>query len=392
MRLTGKPGLRLQHLEEVPRDGFALAILVGREVELVGVLERPAQAADDLRLLRRDHVLRLEVVLDVDREALAGQVADVPDAGHDGVVATEESADGVGLGLGFDDDEGLGHGTRFRLDDGATVAPHPYFRSDTRSPGVSNRPDRDSQNAPSNLSRWSWGEFPTSSTRRSSCSLRHHRAVPDHLRRVRPAVRLLPPRRLAALHRRPLRLDHKIDLNISVLLRRRLPRGGHRRPGRLRVRPQGRARRSSSARTRSSSSRSTSSRPTRSSRATARRRSCSPASSRSCGRSRRSSPGVGSMKYRTFLIYNLIGGFLWAVGVTSLGYFLGDQIGEDNIDKYLLPIIAVDHLRLGAPRGDRGDAPPAQGQGARAHRRGSRSGGRAPARGDRGLAYPASNR
>jgi membrane-associated protein len=51
--------------------------------------------------------------------------------------------------------------------------------------------------------------------------------------------------------------------------------------------------------------------------------------------------GVGSMKYRTFLTYNLIGGFLWAVGVTSLGYFLGSEIGEENIDKYLLPIIAV---------------------------------------------------
>jgi membrane-associated protein len=51
--------------------------------------------------------------------------------------------------------------------------------------------------------------------------------------------------------------------------------------------------------------------------------------------------GVGSMKYRTFLTYNIIGGFLWAVGVTSLGFFLGEQIGEDNIDKYLLPIIAV---------------------------------------------------
>jgi membrane-associated protein len=51
--------------------------------------------------------------------------------------------------------------------------------------------------------------------------------------------------------------------------------------------------------------------------------------------------GVGSMKYRTFVTYNVIGGFIWAVGVTSLGYFLGEQIGEDNIDKYLLPIIAV---------------------------------------------------
>jgi membrane-associated protein len=51
--------------------------------------------------------------------------------------------------------------------------------------------------------------------------------------------------------------------------------------------------------------------------------------------------GVGSMKYRTFLVYNLIGGFIWAIGVTTLGYLLGDQIGADNIDKYLLPIIAV---------------------------------------------------
>lgn len=51
--------------------------------------------------------------------------------------------------------------------------------------------------------------------------------------------------------------------------------------------------------------------------------------------------GVGSMKYRTFVTYNVIGGFLWAIGVTSLGYFLGEQIGEENIDKYLLPIIAV---------------------------------------------------
>src|SRR6185295_13778373 len=51
--------------------------------------------------------------------------------------------------------------------------------------------------------------------------------------------------------------------------------------------------------------------------------------------------GVGAMKYRTFLIYNVIGGLLWAVGVTMLGYILGDQIGADNIDKYLLPIIAV---------------------------------------------------
>jgi membrane-associated protein len=49
--------------------------------------------------------------------------------------------------------------------------------------------------------------------------------------------------------------------------------------------------------------------------------------------------GVGHMKYRTFFSYNVIGGLLWAVGVTTLGYVLGESV--PNIDKYLLPIIAL---------------------------------------------------
>lgn len=47
--------------------------------------------------------------------------------------------------------------------------------------------------------------------------------------------------------------------------------------------------------------------------------------------------GVGSMHYGTFLKYNIIGGLLWGVGVTSLGYFLGQRI--PNIETYLLPIV-----------------------------------------------------
>jgi membrane-associated protein len=49
--------------------------------------------------------------------------------------------------------------------------------------------------------------------------------------------------------------------------------------------------------------------------------------------------GVGTMKYRTFVTYNVIGGLLWAVGVTMLGYMLGELIPD--IDTFLLPIIAV---------------------------------------------------
>jgi membrane-associated protein len=50
--------------------------------------------------------------------------------------------------------------------------------------------------------------------------------------------------------------------------------------------------------------------------------------------------GVGEMPRRTFLGYNVIGAFLWAVGLTMLGYLLGDAIGKD-IDTYLLPLVAL---------------------------------------------------
>lgn len=47
------------------------------------------------------------------------------------------------------------------------------------------------------------------------------------------------------------------------------------------------------------------------------------------------------MKYKTFMFYNLIGGFVWTVGLTLLGYYLGKMIPTDKVDQYLLPIVGV---------------------------------------------------
>jgi membrane-associated protein len=50
--------------------------------------------------------------------------------------------------------------------------------------------------------------------------------------------------------------------------------------------------------------------------------------------------GVGSMPYRTFLTFNVLGGAMWAVGVTLLGYFLGeiDWI-EKNLEVAILGVV-----------------------------------------------------
>lgn len=47
--------------------------------------------------------------------------------------------------------------------------------------------------------------------------------------------------------------------------------------------------------------------------------------------------GIGDMRYRTFLFYNVIGGVVWGIGMPFLGYFLGSVI--PNVDKYIVPMI-----------------------------------------------------
>jgi membrane-associated protein len=47
--------------------------------------------------------------------------------------------------------------------------------------------------------------------------------------------------------------------------------------------------------------------------------------------------GVGTMTYRQFLKYNIVGGIVWGIGMSALGYFLGNSI--PGIQQLLLPIV-----------------------------------------------------
>ncbi|BCB75240.1 hypothetical protein GCM10022251_34040 [Phytohabitans flavus] len=52
--------------------------------------------------------------------------------------------------------------------------------------------------------------------------------------------------------------------------------------------------------------------------------------------------GASSMPYRTFLIYNLVGGVLWGCGITVLGYLLGQiSFVKNNIELILIGIVAI---------------------------------------------------
>ncbi|MGI3224598.1 DedA family protein [Streptomyces sp. GTA36] len=81
--------------------------------------------------------------------------------------------------------------------------------------------------------------------------------------------------------------------------------------------------------------------------------------------------GVSRMHYRTFAVFNIIGGTLWGAGVTLLGYFLG-QIAfvTSHIELILVGIVALSVLPivievLRARRKGGASAPDARGRHAR---------------------------
>ncbi len=49
--------------------------------------------------------------------------------------------------------------------------------------------------------------------------------------------------------------------------------------------------------------------------------------------------GIGNMKYRKFVTYNILGALIWPFVMFSLGYFIGSRI--PNIEKYLPYIVGL---------------------------------------------------
>ena len=52
--------------------------------------------------------------------------------------------------------------------------------------------------------------------------------------------------------------------------------------------------------------------------------------------------GVSDMNYRTFVVFNVIGGFIWAVGLTTLGYYMGQiDVVKNNIEIAIVTVIVL---------------------------------------------------
>ncbi len=63
--------------------------------------------------------------------------------------------------------------------------------------------------------------------------------------------------------------------------------------------------------------------------------------------------GAAEMAYRRFFIFNLIGGVLWGIGVTSAGYFLADFLSKtlspEQFDRYFTLIVLAAFFIPGLP-------------------------------------------
>lgn len=57
--------------------------------------------------------------------------------------------------------------------------------------------------------------------------------------------------------------------------------------------------------------------------------------------------GAAKMERQKFFVYNIIGGTVWGIGITLLGFWLGSRIPD--IDKYILPVVGLATVFTFAP-------------------------------------------
>jgi membrane-associated protein len=50
--------------------------------------------------------------------------------------------------------------------------------------------------------------------------------------------------------------------------------------------------------------------------------------------------GIVGIPAKKFFVWNLIGSYIWTIGLISAGFLLGERL-QGSVDKYLLPIVAV---------------------------------------------------
>ncbi|MFC8450864.1 DedA family protein [Kitasatospora sp. NPDC057223] len=89
--------------------------------------------------------------------------------------------------------------------------------------------------------------------------------------------------------------------------------------------------------------------------------------------------GVSRMNYRSFVLFNVIGGVLWGAGVTVLGYFLGRiAFVRDNIEPILILIVLLSVVPVAVEllRARRGRGAPAEADRARRSEGGNPAGHR----------------
>ena len=96
---------QLQKLLEVPGDGLALAVRVGREVDHVRLGGALAQLLDDVLLALDGDIVRREAVLQVHAHCALGQVAQMAHAGHDLEIPAQVLLYGSCLRRRLDNDE-----------------------------------------------------------------------------------------------------------------------------------------------------------------------------------------------------------------------------------------------------------------------------------------------